>query len=339
MPRRLAKRSIARNDPSHLAHAAAAAARPLAGLSQAATLAWDDALVIRGAAGACSAVLGNGPADLRGIPLGSLFDKPGSLADALRFGTARSIRLCSGSVVRLEAGPCPGGAVGIFRSPTADELDLTRLVSALGHELRNAFASVMLAVQSLGKQGEVSTERGRRRLVVAERELRRIECVLRGLQEIGRSPVGRPTDTIPERLIGDAVASLGPDPAGPEVTIRAPVDPGPAAFLDPPRVRLALEEMIRHGVRSVGSAGSVEITVERRPAEIALLILAASATEVESTQEEEARGDTVLGLAVAEGVARAHGGHLEVRQSAGRCRLELVVPQHNRAVAAGPPPS
>ncbi len=327
MANRLGNVAMRKSAPSPLAAAAVAAARPLAGLTQAATLAWDEELVVRGAAGACSAVFGRTVSELRGRPLRDLFERPDSLADALHFGTARPVRLEGGNIVRLEAGPCQGGAVGIVRRPTGDELDLTRLVSALGHELRNAFASVLLAVQSLGRHDEVTSERGKRRLVVAERELRRIECVLRGLQEVGRAPVSRPVAVPPERVLADAVTSLGPEPGGPRVEIVAPAGEGEPAFFDPPRVRLALEEMIRHGIRAVAAGGRVEVSVDRRDFELALVVTAAGPDAVHPSSGGEPENGTDLGLAVAEGVARAHGGHLELVRAEGGCRLTLVLPQ------------
>jgi signal transduction histidine kinase len=334
LAKRLGNVAMHKGMPSPLATAAVTAARPLAGLTQAATLSWDEELVIRGAAGACSLVFGRAAADLRGRALQDLFERPENLADALYFGTARPVRLHDGGIVRLEAGPCPGGAVGIVRRPTGDELDLTRLVSALGHELRNAFASVLLAVQSLTRHGEVVSDRGRRRLVVAERELRRIECVLRGLQEVGRTPVGRPVDAIPERLVAEAVTSLGPEPGGPRVEIVAPADEGAPAFFDPPRVRLALEEMIRHGIRAVASGGRVEVSVERRIGEIVLAVQAEGPDAVHPSGGVEPTGGTDLGLAVAEGVARAHGGHMELERAAGGCRLMLVLPQRSAHISS-----
>lgn len=240
---------------------------------------------------------------------------------------ARPIRLLDGAVVRLEGGPCPGGAVAIVRKQTHDELDLTRMVSALGHELRNAFASVMLAVQSLKRQGEVESERGRRRLVLAERELRRIECVLRGLQEVGRAPVARLIETLPERLIEAAIVSLGPDPGGDKVTVEAaPSSEEPASF-DAARVRLALEEMIRHGIRSLPAGGVVQVRADRSVGELALIVTASGPAVVQPALAEGGDFSTDLGLAVVDGVARAHGGHTEMHRVATGCRLTLVLPQ------------
>lgn len=219
--------------------------------------------------------------------------------------------------------------MGIVRRQTGDELDLTRLVSALGHELRNAFAAVMLAVQSLGRQGEVASERGRRRVTLAERELRRIECVLRGLQEVGRAPLARLVETVPELVIADAVLSLGPSPGDDRVEIVAPAAEGPPAFFDAARVRLALEEMIRHGVRSVASGGRVAVFAERRTGELALVVEAAGPDAVQPALAEGGDYSTDLGLAVVEGVARAHGGHTEMERAQTGCRLTLVLPQRS----------
>lgn len=331
MANRLGAPTFRKGAPVSLAQAAAAAAVPLAGLTQAATLAWDADLVVRGAAGACAKVFGRPPHELRGRPLAELFERPESLGDALRYATARPVRLRAGEVVRLEAGPCHGGAVAIVRSPTAEELELTQLVSALGHELRNALASVMLAVQSLHRHAEVESERGRRRLVLAERELRRIECVLRGLQEVGRAPVTRPVEAIPERLFREAVDSLGPDPAGPRLQIRQPAQEGPPARLDPARVRLALEELIRHAIRALPGGGVVELVAERRGEELLLSVRAVGPDAVQPSGGT-LEGNTDLGLAVAQAVARGHGGHLEIEHGDGGCALVLVLPQRSHRV-------
>lgn len=318
---------LRKGTPSPLALAAAAAARPLAGLTRAATLAWDQDLIIRGAAGACAAIFGSPQGEMKGMPLANWFERSDSMSDALHYGMARPIRLTTGVVVRLEAGPCSGGAVAIVRKQSGDELDLTRMVSALGHELRNAFASVLLAVQSLGRQGEVESERGKRRLILAERELRRIECVLRGLQEVGRAPVARPVETVPELMIADAILSLGRDPSGSRVLIEAvPGSSEPASF-DTTRVRIAVEEMIRHGVRSVASGGSVHVHAERRIGELALIVDASGQEAVQPALAEGGDFSTDLGLAVVEGVARAHGGHTELERLEAGCRITLVLPQ------------
>lgn len=323
---------VRKGTPSPLVIAAAAAARPLAGLTQAATLAWDAELIVRGSAGACPAVFGRSSGELRGKALGEWFERSESFKDALHYGMTRPVRLRDGTVVRLEAGPCPGGAVAIVRKQSSDELDLTRMVSALGHELRNAFASVMLAVQSLKRQGEVESERGRRRLVLAERELRRIECVLRGLQEVGRSPVAKLVEIQPEHLIEDAIVSLGPDPGGERVVVEATGGTGELASFDAARVRLALEEMIRHGIRSLPSGGVVQVGAERSVGELALVVTATGPDVVQPALAEGGDFSTDLGLAVVDGVARAHGGHTEMHRVATGCRLTLVLPQ--RAVGS-----
>lgn len=316
-----------RKGTSPLVLAATAAARPLAGLTRAATLAWDEELIVRGSGGACASVFGRSHGEMRGKPLAEWFERPESLRDALHYGMARTFRLVEGGVVKMEAGPCPGGAVAIIRRQTGDELDLTRMVSALGHELRNAFASVMLAVQSLKRQGEVESERGRRRLVLAERELRRIECVLKGLQEVGRTPVAKLVEAQPEQLIADAIVSLGPEPGGGRVEIEAVSGTGEPATFDAGRVRIALEEMIRHGIRSLPGGGTIEIRAERHPGELSLVVAASGPEVVQPALAEGGDFTTDLGLAVVDGVARAHGGHTEMHRVATGCRLTLVLPQ------------
>jgi signal transduction histidine kinase len=298
---------------------ASAAARPLAGVIDAATLAWDADGVVRGAAGSCDKVFERVASELRGRKLTQLFEDSGALQDALQFGIARSLRLAGGRQVRVEAAPCEGGAVAVVRGRSNDELDLARLVSSLGHELRNAFASVLLAVQSLERHEPGMSERGRRRLQLAARELHRIDGVLRGLQEIGRTPPSRLVTAVPERLVREALEALSGELGDRGVHIEAPDGDGDAAQLDAPRVRLAIEELIRGALRGSPTGQTVLVTVERREGELAFAVIAAARPGSGSGPD--------LGLAVVEGVARAHGGHVERRSEEDTERLALVLPR------------
>ncbi|HEY0840508.1 MAG TPA: hypothetical protein VGD74_10010 [Vulgatibacter sp.] len=317
MPNRSARIKVA----PRLSTATAAAARPLAGVTHAATLAWDRSLVIRSAAGAASFVFGLPSKELRGKALAEIFDRTDSLEDALAFGTSRPMRLKSGQRVRVEAGPCPGGAIAVIRRPTGDELELDDLASALGHELRNAFASVMLAVRSLSRTEEIASPRGRRRLQLAERELRRIECVLRGLPEVGRAQAARRVEAVPERLVTEARENLGPL-ASDRLVITLPAEDGAPALLDAPRICLAIEEMLRYGAKLASPGGEVAVRVERHSAELAVIVAAKGAP---STRAPHDGPD--IGLAVIRGVARAHGGHTELTGDESGCELTLVIPQ------------
>ncbi len=302
-----------------------AAARPLVGVTHAATLGWDRALVIRGAAGAVPLVLDRSAAELRGRSLAEVFERPESLADALAFGTARSMHLRSGRNVRVEAGPCPGGAVAVIRRPSSNEIDLGDLASSLGHELRNAFASVILAVQSISRTEEVASERGKRRLHLAERELRRIECLLRGLAEVGREQVLRLVATNPERLVAEALENLGPL-ENEKIKVTLPDGDGPSAQLDAPRVCLAVEEMLRDGARRLSAGGELQAQIERRLDELAVVILASG-----PGAEPPANDVPDIGLAVIQGVARAHGGHVERAATEHGTTLSLIIPQRRIA--------
>ncbi|HWV38239.1 MAG TPA: hypothetical protein VN033_07140 [Vulgatibacter sp.] len=311
--------------PSRLATASLAAARPLAGVTHAATLAWDGSLAIRGASGATSFVFGHAHKAMRGRRLSEFFERTDVLEDALAFGTSRPMRLKTGQRVRVEAGPCPGGAVAVVRRPSGDELELDDLASALAHELRNAFSSVMLAVRSLARGDEIASPRGRRRLQLAERELRRIECVLRGLPEVGRGRAARRVEAIPERLVAEARENLGPL-ASDRLEISLPTGEGPAAQLDSPRICLAIEEMLRYGAKRVSTEGKVVVRVERRAAELAIVVETGTDAAV-----IPADGTPDIGLAVIRGVARAHGGHAELARCEGGFRLGLVIPQRQAA--------
>ncbi|HMK73958.1 MAG TPA: histidine kinase dimerization/phospho-acceptor domain-containing protein, partial [Myxococcaceae bacterium] len=61
----------------------------------------------------------------------------------------------------------------------------SRLASMLSHELRNSLSSVKLSVQTLAKNADLSA-RDRRRLAIAEREIRTLERMLTMFAEYGR---------------------------------------------------------------------------------------------------------------------------------------------------------
>jgi hypothetical protein len=160
-----------------LSAAVEAAARPFVGRGDVVCLAWDRELVVRGAAGWCALIRSRAGGTLDGQPLTSVFHPSPSLTEALERGTTATLELREGAALQLEAGPCPGGAVGILRIPSRHEAEPSP-VDTLAHDLRNAFSTVSLAIQSLARQDEVRSERGRTRLSLAVRELQRIDRLL-----------------------------------------------------------------------------------------------------------------------------------------------------------------
>src|SRR6185295_11888807 len=76
----------------------------------------------------------------------------------------------------------------------APPLQISKLASSLSHEIRNPLSSVKMAVQTLARNEGLS-ERDRRRLTIANREIRTMERMLWLFSEYGRDapPVGEVT--------------------------------------------------------------------------------------------------------------------------------------------------
>lgn len=184
----------------------------------------------------------------------------------------------------------------------------------------------MLAVQSLSRHEEVTSERGRRRLQLAEWELRRIECALRGIQEVGKGQRLRLVEASPELLVAEALACLGPRERE-RLQMIIPRGEGATAHLDAPRVCLAIEEMFRLGIRSLPAGGTITASIERRAAELAFHVSMGGAPAEDAPALDDPSRPPDLGIAVIHGVARAHGGHVELAPSSQGRTLSLILPQ------------
>src|SRR5690606_31063552 len=84
------------------------------------------------------------------------------------------------------------------------------LFPALSHELRNPLSSVKMAVQTLARNPDLS-ERDRRRLSIAHREVRTLERLLWLVSEAGRDSEPHLEDLTPDALIEESVELIRPE--------------------------------------------------------------------------------------------------------------------------------
>jgi signal transduction histidine kinase len=206
-----------------------------------------------------------------------------------------------------------------------DEKD--RMLGAIGHDLRTPLASLRIRAENMGPEEE------RERLVATVEEMAATLEDILTLARTGRArePV-RPVDLA---ALADAVVEEFR-----ERGLAAEFRPSPRAVLavQPNLLRRALRNLVDNALAYGGGAA---VTVEERPGEIEIRVeddgpgIPAERLEevlepfrrLDSSRSRES-GGAGLGLAIAQAVAQAHGGRLELSNRPERgLRASLLLPK------------
>lgn len=128
------------------------------------------------------------------------------------------------------------------------------LFPALSHELRNPLSSVKMAVQALARNPDL-TERDRRRLSIAHREVRTLERLLWLVSEAGRDGAPHLEDLSFEALVEEAVALIVPELEELGVSVaHAPGASNPVLRVDRARTRGVLAPLLLLVARTLAPA-------------------------------------------------------------------------------------
>lgn len=213
-----------------------------------------------------------------------------------------------------------------------------QMAAGLAHQLRTPLAAALLYVAQLAREDLPPGLRAQ----VAERtagRLRDLEGLIEDTLMYARGEaVGRSRcDT--DALLADVAAVAEPLAKQHGVRLRT-AHIGDAVTLMGNRKALlgALTALLENALRAAGPGGEVEVSCEPCAAQVYLRVRD-DGPGIEPALRERlfepffttgARG-TGLGLAIVRGVARAHGGSVEVRPAAGRgTEFELVLPRGAR---------
>lgn len=135
------------------------------------------------------------------------------------------------------------------------------LFPALSHELRNPLSSVKMAVQALARNPDL-TERDRRRLSIAHREVRTLERLLWLVSEAGRDSAPHLEDRSLETLLEEAGSHIQPELDELGVTLQPPAGAGATRLrVDPARTRGVLAPLLLNVARARGP-GALELRIE-----------------------------------------------------------------------------
>jgi signal transduction histidine kinase len=304
---------------------------------------WSSARTVTSADGDCPRVLARDAGKLIGQSLATVLGVSEQRALAIdqkarrehgsvEFVSARP--LDEATVLRLTLGTSRGDAFAWVLDmhalvEGAPPLQLSRLASSLSHEIRNPLSSVKMAVQTLARNTGLS-ERDKRRLTIANREIRTMERMLGLLSEYGRDvPPAR--EELPLRaLVQDALAVVEPELA--ERRIQVELDEPrnlPRIGVDPHRLRLVLAQFLLNVAMGLPEGSTLRVTLRPGPEGGAAMVVqdpaATLPTEERATLFEPfgtrlARG-AGLSLAALRRVLQSQGGDVSAEGVAGQGAL------------------
>lgn len=249
-------------------------------LLQAVQLTWSADLRVTRAEGDCEGVLHQPASVLRGQPLPTALGVSAEQALALdrqareagpsvEFlyaqlggGPPTPLRL----VLGLEQGEAAAGVVNLRALlEGAPPVQLSRISSSLSHEMRNPLSSVKMAVQTLARHAGLS-ERDRRRLTIANREIRTLERMLWLLSEYGREE-GSPLELhAPWSLVQEAAALVAPELEERRLSVEVAQPPQvPRVRADAPRLRHVLSQVLLNAAMGYPEGSRVEVAIRPAP--------------------------------------------------------------------------
>ncbi|WP_187323533.1 sensor histidine kinase [Stigmatella aurantiaca] len=155
----------------------------------------------------------------------------------------------------------------------APPVQISGLSSSLSHEIRNPLSSVKMAVQTLQRNTGLS-DRDKRRLTIANREIRTMERMLWMLSEYGRDSVPN-LDSHPLRsVLQEAQTMVAPELAERRIELNIEEDPElPRARVDSLRLRPVLAQLLLNIAMGQPEGSQVQVHLRASPTGQAQLLL------------------------------------------------------------------
>lgn len=221
--------------------------------------------------------------------------------------------------------------------------DRDDLLSIVSHDLRNPLNAIRIASDELA---DPTLESGERKMMVAavQRALRRADRLIQDLLDVSRIESGRlqlSSSPVPIReLLEQARGEAEPALREAKLELKVVIDPavGPLT-VDRDRVVQVLENLIGNATRYARGTGTITLEA-RRDGDLVELAVEDKGPGIKPEElphlfdrfyqvRTKKRAGAGLGLAIAKGIAEAHGGRIAAKSTLGQgSRFSLFLPQN-----------
>jgi two-component system, NtrC family, sensor histidine kinase HydH len=225
---------------------------------------------------------------------------------------------------------------------------LARLLGRLAHEIRNPLSSLDIHVQLLDEDLTQAAPQTRQqfagRLEIIRGELTRLENIVKRFLRLASPSALELEEVQVAAVVSHVCKLLGPEAAAHQIELITQVDPAvPALRADGVQLTQALLNLVINALQAIKEQGRIEVRVLSQAQEQAVFIEVqdsgpgvppeklGAVFEPYFTTKEEGSG---LGLWIAQQIAVAHAGTLEVANAAqggAVFRLRLPLPEEKRA--------
>jgi two-component system, NtrC family, sensor histidine kinase PilS len=207
------------------------------------------------------------------------------------------------------------------------------LAAGLAHEIRNPLASMSGSVELL--RAELPTGADEARLMdIVLRETDRLDRLITDFLSFARPAPPRFGEVSFSRLMREALEVFENDPAATGCEVEAEIDEDTTAWGDEGQLRRALLNLLLNAAQAMEGGGRIRVGLSRSDAQLRLHVEDEGPGISEGdldrifdpfyTTRERGSG---LGLALVHRTVESHGGHIEVKSSAGAgSRFTLVLP-------------
>jgi signal transduction histidine kinase len=217
---------------------------------------------------------------------------------------------------------------------------LGQLAAGVAHEIRNPLNAISMASQRLQREylpceEEKTQEFGRLTGVIRD-EIRRLNVIIEDFLTFSRSRRLELREFSLKEVVQKLVRLMGEEARarGISLSVKSMQD-SLMVPMDVDKLQQALINIIKNAIESIDGAGSIDIAVERRPGERAVIRVSDTGSgltpeevgkifDPDYTTKEKGLG---LGLPIAHEIIRGHGGTIRVQSGIGQgTTFEIVLP-------------
>jgi PAS domain S-box-containing protein len=229
------------------------------------------------------------------------------------------------------------------------------MLSIVSHDLRNPVNAVKMLAAAILRAGEehpLPAEVGDHADVMLQ-AARQMDALIQDLLDVSRLESGRlavsPRVVAVDRLVSDATETLRPMATQAQLHLAADL-PGslPKADVDPDRIVQVLSNLISNAIKYTPAGGRVEVKAQ---ADEDVVRVSVSDTGIGIADDElprvfdrfwqskrTNRSGAGLGLAIARGIVRAHGGRIWIESRVGAgTQVHFTIPRATRSLCADEP--